>query len=352
MSLKMNSICLNCSLVLTFMLMFQVSFAQYNFTQVDALLDGSKKLLGGKIIVLASKDGKIIYQKEIGEDFKVESPEPIGAGSKWLTAALIMTFVDKGELSLDDPVSNYLPIFASYSKSYITLRHCLAEITGIESEQKKITRVLQKKKFVSLEEEVNHFASRKDIVTNPGKEFFYGGAGYNIAGRVLEVIAKRKTFAKLMQERIIRPLGMKKTSFVTERGAEDPSAGAVSTAGDYIKFMTMILNNGEYNGKRILSKEAVAEMEKIQADPLPVKSSPKTTQGFIYGFGVWIQERDKNGNAKVISSPGMHGTWPYIDRCRKYVCVIFTRQLDAEQNQQLFLEIKEEIEKSIKPECN
>lgn len=352
MSLKINSICLNCRLVLTFMLLFQVCSAQYNFTQVDALLEARKKLLGGKVIALASKDGKIIYQKEIGEDFKVETPEAIGAGSKWLTAALIMTFVDKGELSLDDPVSNYLPIFASYSKSYITLRHCLAEITGIESEQKKITRVLQKKKFASLEEEVNHFASRKDIVTNPGKEFFYGEAGYNIAGRVLEVIAKRKTFAKLMQERITRPLGMKKTSFVTERGAEDPSAGAASTAGDYIKFMTMILNNGEFNGKRILSKEAVAEMEKIQANPLPVKSSPKTTQGYNYGFGAWIQERDKNGNAKVISSPGMHGTWPYIDRCRKYVCVIFTRQLDVEQNQQLFMEIKEIVEKQIKPECN
>lgn len=352
MSLKLNAICLNCSLVLTFMLMLQVSFAQYNFTQVDALLEAKKKLLGGKLIALVSKDGKIIYQKEIGEDFKVESPEPIGAGSKWLTAALIMTFVDKGELSLDDPVSNYLPIYASYSKSYITLRHCLAEITGIESEQKKITRVLQKKKFASLEEEVNHFASRKDIVTNPGKEFFYGEVGYNIAGRVLEVIAKRKTFSKLMQERITRPLGMKKTSFVTKRGAEDPSAGAISTAGDYTRFMTMILNNGEYNGKRILSKEAVAEMEKIPANALPVKSSPKTTQDFSYGFGAWIQETDKNGKAIVISAPGINGTWPYIDRCGNYTCIIFTRQLDTEQNQQLFLEIKNEVEKLIKPQCN
>lgn len=352
MSLKIKSICLNCSLVLSFMLLFQVSFAQYNFTEVDALLEARKKLLGGKVIALASKDGKIIYKKEIGEDFKVESPEPIGAGSKWLTASLIMTFVDKGELSLDDPVSTYLPVFAAYSKSYITLRHCLTETTGIESEQKKITRVLQKKKFDSLEEEVNHFASRKDIVTNPGTEFFYGEVGYNIAGRVLEVIAKRKTFSKLMQERITRPLGMKKTSFVTERGAEDPSAGAISTAGDYIKFMTMILNNGEYNGKRILSKEAVAEMEKIQANALPVKSNPKATQGFNYGFGAWIQETDKNGKAKLIGAPGINGTWPYIDRCRNYTCIIFTRQLEAEQNQQSFLEIKEEVEKQIKPECN
>lgn len=352
LSLNFKTICFNFSFLILFMLMLQVAYAQYNFNGVDALLTSKSKLLGGKVVTLVAKDGKIIYKKEIGEDFKSEVVEPIGNSSKWLTAALVMTFVDNGELKLDDPVSKYLPIFTSYSKSYITIRQCMQEITGIESEQKKIGRMLQKKNFASLEEEVNFYASHKDIVTAPGKEFFYGDIGYNTVGRVLEAIAKKKTFSRLMQERITKPLGMRKTSFLKDSGSEDPADGAVSTAGDYIKFMTMLLNYGDFNGKRILSKEAVLEMEKSQVREVPVKYSPKLMQGFEYGEGVWIQEKDKSGNAGVVTCPSLYGTWPYIDRCRNYAAIIFTRQQDNEQNAAVYLQVKSEIEEQIKGGCN
>lgn len=352
LSLNFKTTCFNFSLFLVFMLMLQVASAQYSFSEVDALITSKTKALGGKVVTLLAKDGKVIYKKEIGEDFKSETAEPIGTSSKWLTAALVMTFVDKGELRLDDPVSKYIPTFTSYSKSYITIRQCMQEITGIESEQKKIARMLQKKKFTSLEEEVNFYASHKDIVAAPGKEFFYGDIGYNTVGRVLEVIAKKKTFSKLMQERITKPLGMRKTSFVRDAGSEDPADGAVSTAGDYIKFMTMLLNNGDVNGKTILSKESILEMEKSLATELPVKYSPKMAQGFKYGYGVWIQETDKSGKASVISCPGLYGTWPYIDRCRNYAAIIFTRQQDNEQSANLYIDVKDEIEKQIQGTCN
>ena len=352
MSFNLRFACSYCSLVAVFMLFLQAASAQYNFENVDQLLTSKTKALGGKVVTLVSKDGKIIYKKEIGEDFKIETPAPIGAASKWLTAALIMTFVDKGEISLDDPVSTYLPVFTSYSKSYITIRQCLAEITGIETQPKKISRLLQKKNFGSLEEEVNHYASRKDISTNPGQEFFFGDIGYSTAGRVLEVVSKKKPFSRLMQERITRPLGMRKTTFVNEKGgAEDPSGGGTSTAGDMIKFMNMLLNNGEFNGKQILSKEAILEMEKVQFASLPVKNAPRVTQGFKYAYGAWVQESDKNGRSTIIASPGIYGTWPYIDRCRNYASVIFTRQLDDEQNPALYLSVKEEIEQHIQSEC-
>lgn len=308
MSLKPGITCLNFSLIVSFLLFLQSAAAQYNFSEVDKILASKKQVLGAKVVTLVARDGKVVYKSEIGEDFKMETPEPIGSSSKWLTAALVMTFVDRKELSLDDPVSKYIPVFASYSKSYITIRHCLAEITGIEAEQKKVSRILQKKKFENLEEAVNYYAAHKDIITQPGKEFFYGDVAYNTLGRVLELVAKKKTFSKLMQERITKPVGMKKTSFLNDRGAEDPSEGAISTAGDYMRFMTMLLNNGEVNGKTILSKESVAEMEKAGFGSLPVKSAPRFAQGFTYGFGVWLQEADKNGKASVVSSPGVGGT--------------------------------------------
>jgi len=352
MSFKSNFTCLNCSLLLSFMLLLQTATGQYNFSEVDKIIAAGKQSLGGKLVTIVAKDGKVVYKNEVGEDFKMETPIPIGTSSKWLTAALVMTFVDKKELSLDDPVSKYLPMFGSYSKSYITIRHCLAEITGIEAEQKKVTRLLQKKKFSSLEEEVNYYASHKDIITQPGKEFFYGDVGYNTLGRVLEVVAKKKTFSKLMQERITKLAGMKKTSFLNDRGSEDPASGAVSTAGDYIRFMTMLLNDGMANGKQVLSKESIEEMEKVGFSGLPVKSAPKAAQGFKYALGVCVQEADKNGKSTVISCPGVEGAWPYLDRCRKYACIILTPQRDTEQNQNVFLQMKEEIEKQFKSDCN
>lgn len=352
MSLNPMSACLNCSLLLAFMLLLQTALGQYNFSEVDRIIAANKKSLGGKLVTLVAKDGKIIYKSEVGEDIKMEAAMPVGTSSKWFTAALVMTFVDKKELSLDDPVGKYLPAYASYSKGYITIRQCLAEVTGIESEQKKVVRLLQKKKFASLEEEVNYYASHKDIITQPGKEFFYGDVAYNTLGRVLELVAKKKTFSKLMQERITKPAGMKKTSFLKDQGSEDPSSGAISTAGDYIRFMTMLLNDGIANGKQVLSKQSVEEMEKISFSGLPVKSAPKTAQGFHYGFGVWIQEADKNGKSMVVSCPGAEGAWPYLDRCRKYVCIVLTPQRDTDQEQRIFLQIKEEVEKQIKSECN
>src|SRR6267154_66101 len=54
-----------------------------------------------------------------------------------------------------------------------------------------LKRLLERRQFASLEEEVNSFAAR-DIRANPGTDFWYGNVGLNIAGRVLEVISKKK----------------------------------------------------------------------------------------------------------------------------------------------------------------
>jgi len=332
------------------MLLFQLVSAQYSFASVDQVITSREKELGKNVAVVIFKDGKTVYKKETGEDFKAETPEPIGASSKWLTAALVLSFVDEGKLSLDDPVSQYIPVFSTYSKSYITIRHCLSELTGIEPTQKKLDK-LTTGKSESLEEEVNKYASKKEIINNPGKDFSYGSIGYNIAGRVLEVISKKKTFSRLMLERICKPLGMKKTSFMRESGAESPASGAVSTANDYLKFLGMLLNGGEVNGKKILSKQSVDFLLNPQTEGASVKFVPEPVRGYAYTFGGWVEETDRNGKPMVISSPGLFGTWPYIDKCRNYAAVIFTKQ-QGEQKKEPYMAIIDEINEQIKGDCN
>ncbi len=348
MSLKSKSFCRKFSLVASFMLLCLTLFSQYDFSGVDKKFAESKKELGKNTVMLIYKDGKIIYKKET-DDFKANSPEPIASCSKWLTAALVMTFVDEGKLSLDDKVSTYLPIFAKYGKSFITIRNCLSHQTGIHQDHVNLLTIMEHKKFANLEEEVNDYASKKEIEFNPGTGFFYGGTGLNIAARVLEVLTK-KSFDQLMNERIIRPLAMRNTSFFNEK-AVNPSGGAVSAAIDYINFLSMILNKGMYNGKRILSEQSVSEMQHSQTAGIPIKYTPKVAEGYQYGLGEWIQEADENGKSIVVSSPGLFGTWPWIDNCRGYACIIFTKSIISENKRDIYLELKKSIEEVIPSNC-
>jgi CubicO group peptidase (beta-lactamase class C family) len=350
MSYKIRLICLKCSSLLAFLLLLQPAYSQYNFTEVDDLLTKNQKLLGNDVIAMIYKDGKIVYTKELTKEFTVKTKAPVASCSKWLTAALVMMFVDEGKISLDDPVSKYIPIFTSYSKGYITIRNCLSHTTGIHAEPPGLKSILQNKKFSTLEEEVNSFAKR-EIERNPGEMFFYSNIGLNIAGRILEIVSK-KTFDKLISDRLLKPLKMRNTTFYTDYSqAFDPSGGALSSASDYLNFLSMILNKGMFEGKRILSETAIAEMQKIQTGKAVIKYVPQVAQGYNYGLGEWILETDANGNAAAVSSLGLFGTFPIVDNCRGYACIFFVKTLLNEQKKEVYVSLKEAIDRQIPGNC-
>ena len=106
MSYKLSSICLKSSLVAVFLLLFQPVFAQYNWTELDQELQAKQKLLGIDVVVMFGKGRYPVYKKEMGE-FNSKTQAPIASCSKWLTAALVMLFVDEGKFSLDDKISKW-----------------------------------------------------------------------------------------------------------------------------------------------------------------------------------------------------------------------------------------------------
>lgn len=346
MAYQFRQTCLKFSLLAAFLLLLQPVFCQYNFGEVDALLLRDQKLLGGNAVALIYKDGKIIYTKQIGQDFNAKNQAPIANAGQWITAALIMSLVDEGKISLDDPVTKYIPLYTQYSKKYITIRNCLTHTTGIESDRS----ILPHKKSGSLEDEVVSFA-KKEIERNPGEMFFFSNIGFNIAGRIAEIVTK-KTFDRLVQDRITRPLKMHQTTFYLDYDkAVDPSGGAYSSAADYMNFLIMMLNKGVFEGKRILSEKSVEEMEKMQTGQAVIKYTPKLGEGFDYGYGAWILEKDANGKATVVSSPSLFGTFPYVDYCRGYACIILTKTLLPEQKKELYLALKETIDQQIPATC-
>src|ERR1700730_7078212 len=317
--------------------------------QVDTAAISSKLLqnkdLNKNFVCVLYKNGKLLYKKE-SPDLTAKTQQPVGATSQWLTAALVMTFVQEGKLSLDDKVSKYIPIFTKYSKGYITIRNCLTHNTGIESDF-NVTRLFQKSKFKSLEDEAMTFASKREIKSNPGTEFNYSNVGYNLAGRVLEVIAK-KAFDRLAQDRLLRPLGMRGSSFSNDdyNAAIDPSMGARSTANDLTNFMTMLLNKGSFNNKQILTENSVNLLLALESAP-PLKNVPKAAEGFDYALGSWILEQGTKGNAVAASAPSFSGTWPIVDLCRGYTLVVFTSHLSNPPSKEFYLDIKSIVDQAL-----
>ncbi|OQP61475.1 hypothetical protein A3860_31605 [Niastella vici] len=349
MSLKTSPFCLSCSFLTVLLLFFQLSYSQTDFSQLDAMLQKNQKLLGNDVVALVYKDGKIIHSKELGE-FNAKTQAPIASCSKWLTAALVMMFVDEGKLKLDDQIGKYLPIMNSYMKGYVTIRQCLAHTTGIENDKGSLLKILQRSKYATLEEEVNAIAA-KEISNNPGKEFHYGSFGPNIVGRILEVISK-KSFERLIVEKLFRPLKMRSTTFANDNGnGPNPAGGARSTANDYMNFLSMILNKGMFEGKQILSAKAIEEMQTPQFTNLPVKYTPKVAEGLHYGLGEWIQEEDASGKSTVVSCPGLFGTWPYVDKCRNYAAILFVKTLLGEQKKEIMMQFKSAVDDVVGGGC-
>jgi len=357
MSYNLRFNCLKFSSAFFFLLILQTGFAQKNkkndkeygldrFPELDGALSQYQKLLGNDVVALVWTD-TVVFKKEMG-DFNSKTEAPIASASKWLTAALILELVDEGKLSLDDKVSQFLPVYEKYGKNYITIRHCLSHFTGIESER-GMKALLDRKKFASLEEEVESFA-KKEIQTNPGTEFRYNNVGLNIAGRIAEVVTKKK-FDQLIKQKIFNPLGMTKTSFASLDGsALNPSGGARSSANDYLRFLQMLLNNGKYNGKQILSEASIKEMRKLQTSPELIKFAPKAATGFNYALGSWVIE-DNNGEATALASPGLFGTWPMVDWCRGYACVFVAKTLLGEQKADAYLDMKAAIDEKRRSKC-
>lgn len=346
MSYKLKLICLYFILLSFFLLFIQVSYAQDKFSGVEEMIKKNQKALGKDVVALVWRDGKVVYRYETGPEFNGKTQVAIGASGQWLTAALAMALLDEKKIALDDKAAKYIPILGKYMKGYITLKHGLTHTTGLEAEKTGVGKIVPKARFESLEEQMEYFASKREIVTNPQTEFYYSHVGMNIAGRMLEVVTK-KTFDRIIAEKITRPLKMRGTTFFNYNNMFiDPSTGVQSTANDYINFLGMLLNKGVFEGKQIVSEQAVEEMLKAQFAELPVKYTPKGTEGTHYGFGAWLLEEDSSGNGVVVASPSFTGTWPYIDRKRNYAAILVAKNSKEESNE-LFRQFKAAVESSV-----
>jgi CubicO group peptidase (beta-lactamase class C family) len=266
--------------------------------------------------VWIADDEKVLYQRDFGKHTD-ETEVYIASSGKWLASAAILAVVDEGKLSLDDPVSKWLPEFSNDPKGKATLRQLFSHTSGYPPYQPDDK---PRDGYQSCAESVKHLLPLP-LVTAPGEKFDYGGLAMQVAGRMAEV-ATGKTWETIFQDKIARPLGMTSTRFTPVDPGHTPmlGGGAVSTLSDYSKFLTLIGGDGVYQGKRLISEAGMQAMQADQVGGAAVKIDEYVERARgnmhhgVYGLGMWREEIDGGSNATLISSPSWAGTYPWIDK--------------------------------------
>ncbi|MGC4104502.1 serine hydrolase domain-containing protein [Ferruginibacter sp.] len=370
MSYKFQSICRKFSLLGLLLLLLQSAFSQYDFSKADDWVKDNVKALGGRAVLVIFKDGKLVYshaenemtgrQKMVGkfiakrqgkdpadmlQDFTPSTKERIASCSKWLSAAMMMTFVDEGKVNLEDSIGKFLPVMTANGKGGIKVWQCLSHLTGIKAGSLKES--LEEMKTLNNMDEAMASIAQQPMEGEPGKTFHYSNIGLQIAGAIMEKISG-KNFETLFAERIAQPCNMKNSDFGHVKVAL-PAGGGWSTAEDYLNFLQMILQQGMFNGKRVLSSRSVMEMQKNRvAKDAVIVSSPAEAGHWGYGLGEWVM--DDIGSEQVsdaVTSPGLFGSFPCVDNKRQYAAFLMTFNIKNKGRNERYKELKRIIDESL-----
>ncbi|MBN9664059.1 MAG: beta-lactamase family protein [Acidobacteria bacterium] len=305
------------------------SAQSYDFTQLDRLLRRAAANLPSGLEVAIVQNGHEIYRKRFGR-WRQDRQGAIASSTKWLSGAVILSLVDDGTLSLDDKASQYLP-YMTGEKASITIRQLMSHTAGFGGEFPLVNRCLGDPS-TTLDLCAQALAATP-LQIPPGTGLLYSGAGMQVAGRVAEV-ASGKDWQTLFRERIAIPLGLESTDYEYKGPTQNPriSGGGRSTASDYMKFLRMIAGQGLFEGRRVLSAQAVETMLKDQTRGVPIVESPfqrasqhdPNAASNRYGIGNWLEDLDQNGETTWNSSPGVTGWTPFIDRSRDLQVVVAT----------------------------
>jgi CubicO group peptidase (beta-lactamase class C family) len=181
----------------------------------------------------------------------------------------------------------------------------------------------------------------------PGKVFHYSNVGLQIAAAVIEKISG-KDFETLFAERIAKPLDMKNTDFGHGK-VPLPAGGAFSTPEDYMNFLVMIMNDGHFNGKQILSKNSIAEMQKNRiGKDVKIGYSPAEADNWGYGFGEWIMDGAAEGvRSEAVSSPGLFGSFPVVNTKDKFCAFLFVFNLKHKGRHERYKELESLVKESL-----
>ena len=204
---------------------------------------------GEPFIALVARHGVVVLHEPFGQwtwgTLTRKTPTEMASLTKLVTGILFAQFVDQGLIGIDDPVGRYLPDFPVSGDKAITLRQCFTHTTGLYGHEE----------WGGLHNPWldNVIANGLELLS-PGNVHNYNGMGYDLAGKVMEIVSGKSIF-RLMRENLFDPLEMKNT--VLE---EDLGFSCFSTAGEFARLGQLLLNRGSYGETTFFSPETFAQL--------------------------------------------------------------------------------------------
>ncbi len=326
-----------CTIALGLLLTLQISCAraqQQGFDEVDRLAQKMVRrhplMVDGAAIYVARFDGTVLHERYFG-DYNKSTKIPLASASKLVSAVAVLTLIEHGKLDPHAPVSAYLDAFdeakVGKAKAGITVDQMYSMTSGFAGET-GVGTVLGRKRL-SLEQAVDHIACCVDLAARPGTQFRYSGFGMHVAGRICEVLSG-KPFDAFFNEAVNSKLG----TDITWDGLGDtrnyrPSGGGAATLPDYARVLHLVANRGTFGGVTLYSENLGETMLTERTKGLIRDDMPpdESASEFGYAFGMWVEERDEQGNPVVVSSPGAFGFTPWIDFEDGYVGIIMVKGL-------------------------
>ncbi len=208
--------------------------------------------------IIIIKDGKTIYEDYFGKE---EKPIYIASAGKSLVNLAIGKLIDNKQLdSLDQPVYTLFPEWKQGKKKDVTIRMLLNHTSGIQNYQNA---------GIELEPAPNYkvkniidLALAAELTNSPGENFDYNNKAVALLGGIVER-ASGKRFDHFFVDEFYKPMDIADYDWVQDEDGNPTTHGAFYIkASDFIKFGELLLNNGIYNGKRIISESWIEESYK------------------------------------------------------------------------------------------
>jgi CubicO group peptidase (beta-lactamase class C family) len=289
-------------------------------------------------------NGEVVYKRGFGaRDLDTNLPMTpntlfgIGSISKMFTALAINQLVDQSKLSLQDPISKFINFKLGTRKDPITIHHFLTHSSGINAIEgnfvaaERLLGVSNSFVPMSGSEDLLTFinGATTEIFDKPGSVYIYNNDMYDCLGLVIEKVAGMK-FIDYIQKNILKPLGMKRTTYSMEDYKRDddisrgylfgengkmiskdppiadlqaPAGGMLSCVNELLNYMIAFMNKGNFNGTQIIESSTIERLW----TPF-IKTDEK---GKEYGYG-WMIEKDFFGNRLVCHSGNLFISSGYL----------------------------------------
>lgn len=350
----------------------QVGFSSERLERIPKMMQAYAEQgeLAGTLTLLARR-GQVFYCATTGwMNIENQRPMPVDgifriySMTKPITVTAVLMLMEEGHFLLDDPISNWMPefaemrvfagapggdIFTTDLQRPITIRHLLTHSAGLSygfEPEHPIDKLYQKAGLYESKTGAEYIQRlcRLPLVNQPGEKFWYSMA-HDVLGHLIELVSGQPLDV-FLQERIFTPLEMVDTGFWVQReklnrlvtmyepkeGKLQPSkemdfdrtvrpavpsggGGLVSTAADYLNFAQMLLNRGEFKGRRLLSRKT---FEVLTTPHLPFPPNEVATDfGFSMGLGVAVltdlSQGNRRGSLGSFGWGGAAGTRFWVD---------------------------------------